>query len=305
MKVLVVDDTNTDRLLLKLHLTKLDYEVIEASNGQEAIDQFMAHSQDLDLILMDVQMPKMNGFEAVKAIREIQEIKKQEWLPIIFLSASAEESDVEEGILVGGDDYLIKPISQKVLSAKMLAMQRIADMRRRLAESILVLEELASTDHLTGVANRRAFEVMLEREMTFTRQYGKPLACAIFDLDKFKAVNDTFGHDAGDAVLVDIVERIKSILGESGIIGRLGGEEFGIILPNICEEDAPSAFERYRCIVEEKPVIHKGRNISITTSIGVASFKGGREQKQTLLKRADEALYEAKDTGRNKVIYHQ
>lgn len=303
MKVLIVDDTNTDRLLLKLYLTKLDYEVIEASNGQEAIDQFMAHYQDLDLILMDVQMPYMNGFEAVKTIRKAQEIQKQEWLPIIFLSASAEETDVEEGILVGGDDYLIKPISQKMLSAKMLAMQRIADMRRRLVESNQTLEELASTDHLTGVSNRRAFEVMLDREMALTRRYGKYFACAIFDLDKFKAVNDTFGHGGGDAVLVDIANRIKLNLREGDIFGRLGGEEFGIIVPNISNKEVMEAFERYRNIINERPVMHEGREIPITTSIGVTLFTGSAEKKEALLKRADEALYEAKETGRNKVVY--
>jgi len=303
MKVLIVDDTNTDRLLLKLHLTKLGYEVIEANNGQEAIDQFMCHSQDLDLVLMDVQMPHMNGFEAVKAIRKAQADQKQEWIPVIFLSASAEEDDVEDGIMAGGDDYLIKPISQKVLSAKMLAMQRIADMRRRLVESNKTLEELASTDHLTGVANRRAFEVMLEREMTLTRRYGKHVACAIFDLDKFKSVNDTFGHDGGDAVLIDVANRIKSILREGDIIGRLGGEEFGIIVPNILDEEVMTTFERYRGVINQYPIVHEGREIPITTSIGVALFTGDLEKKETLLKRADDALYEAKETGRNKVVY--
>lgn len=304
MRVLIVDDTNTDRLLLKLHLSKLGYRTIEANNGQEAIDQFLEHSQDLDLILMDVQMPYMNGFDAVKSIRKIQEQQKQEWLPVIFLSASAEDDDVEDGILAGGDDYLIKPISQKVLSAKMLAMQRIADMRRRLVESNLTLEQLASTDHLTGVANRRSFELMLDREMSFTRRYGSSMACAMFDLDKFKVVNDTYGHDAGDAVLVEVVRRIKENLREGDVIGRLGGEEFGIVLPNIQESEVLAIFERYRFVVAERPVLHEGIEIPITASIGVALYTGKLEDKVAVLKRADECLYEAKDTGRNKVVYH-
>lgn len=303
MKVLIVDDTNTDRLLLKLHLAKLGYRTIEASNGKEAVEQFMAHSDDLDLILMDVQMPYLNGFDAVRSIRDVQEQQKQEWLPVIFLSASAEDDDVEDGILAGGDDYLIKPISQKILSAKMLAMQRIADMRRRLVESNLVLEELASTDHLTGVANRRAFEIMLEREMSLTRRYGVPMACAIFDLDKFKMINDTYGHDAGDAVLVEVVRRIKENLRDGDVIGRLGGEEFGMILPKMPVDEVLSAFDRYRAIVAERPVVHEGVEIPITASIGVAEYTGNKEDKLALLKRADECLYEAKETGRNKVIY--
>ena len=146
MKVLIVDDTSTDRLLLKLYLDKLHYEIIEACNGQEAIDQFIKHSHDLDLILLDVQMPQMNGFEAIKAIRRIQKNENQEWLPVIFLSASSKEGDIVEGISAGGDDYLIKPISQKILGAKMLAMQRISDMRRRLVDSNKALEALASTN---------------------------------------------------------------------------------------------------------------------------------------------------------------
>ncbi|WP_219701916.1 GGDEF domain-containing response regulator [Marinomonas lutimaris] len=304
MKVLVVDDTNTDRLLLKLHLSKLGYRTIEASNGQEAIDQFLEHSQDLDLILMDVQMPYMNGFDAVRSIRKIQEQQHQEWLPVIFLSASAEDDDIEGAILAGGDDYLMKPISQKVLSAKMLAMQRIADMRRRLVDSNLALEHLASTDHLTDVANRRFFELMLDREMSFTRRYGVPMAFAMFDLDKFKVVNDTYGHDAGDAVLVEVSKRIKIALRDSDIIGRLGGEEFGIILHNVKEEDVFKVFDRYRSIVAELPVVHEGIEIPITASIGVAMYTGELEDKTVLLKRADECLYEAKDTGRNKVVYH-
>jgi len=304
MKVLIVDDTNTDRLLLKLHLSKLGYSVVEASNGQEAIEQFINHSHDLDLILIDVQMPFMNGFEAVKAIRNIQEQQKQEWLPVIFLSASAEDADIEDGILAGGDDYLIKPISQKVLAAKMLAMTRIADMRRRLVESNQMLNELASTDHLTGAANRRALESILDREMSSSRRYGSCLAYAIFDLDKFKVINDTFGHDAGDAVLVEVVNRIKMNLREGDTVGRLGGEEFGILLPNIEVSEILSVFDRYRCLVADQPVVHEGIDITVTASIGVAVYAGGEETKEILLKRADESLYEAKGTGRNRVVYH-
>lgn len=305
MRVLIVDDTKTDRLLLKLHLSKLGYGTIEANNGQEAIDLFVENSQDLDLILMDVQMPCLNGFDAVRAIRKIQQQEKQEWLPVIFLSASAEDDDIEGAILAGGDDYLMKPISQKVLSAKMLAMQRIADMRRRLVETNLALEHLASTDHLTDVANRRAFELVLDREMSFTRRYGVHMALAMFDLDKFKVVNDTYGHEAGDAVLVEVSKRIKIALRDSDIIGRLGGEEFGIILHNVKEDDVFKVFDRYRKIIAEQPVSYEDIEIPITTSVGVVMYTGEKvEDKAALLKRADASLYEAKETGRNKVVYH-
>lgn len=303
MKVLIVDDTNTDRLLLKLHLSKMGFSVIEATDGQEAINQFVLNAEDLDLILIDVQMPNVNGIDAVKAIRDIQKQQKQEWLPVIFLSASAEDEAIEEAITAGGDDYLIKPISQKILAAKMLAMQRIADMRRRLVESNTLFEEMASTDYLTNVANRRSFEALLTHEMSASRRGLSCLACGVFDLDKFKAVNDTFGHDAGDAVLIAVVERIKHVLRQGDVIGRLGGEEFGIILPNMDINEMFEVFERYRSAVEESPIVHENVEIPVTISIGVTVFNGGNETKEELLKRADEALYEAKETGRNKVVY--
>ncbi|MBR7889882.1 diguanylate cyclase [Marinomonas sp. A79] len=305
MKVLIVDDTNTDRVLLKLYLSKLDCVVIEAHDGQEAIDLFLEHGQDLDLILMDVTMPNVSGIEAVKAIRSIQESQKQEWLPVIFLSASSEEESIVEGILAGGDDYLIKPISQKILSVKMLAMQRIADMRRRLVETNLALERLASTDYLTGVASRRAFESALEQAMLHFREIHMPFACGMFDLDKFKAVNDTFGHDAGDEVLIKVVQCVRASLNDKVIIGRLGGEEFGVILENLNEADAFAAFDKVRKYIESHVTTFEGHDIPVTVSIGVAMFHSVENDNiNTLIKRADQALYEAKRSGRNRVIYH-
>lgn len=305
MKVLIVDDTNTDRMLLKLYLSKLDCVVIEAHDGQEAIDLFVEHGQDLDLILMDVSMPNLNGIEAVKKIRTIQETQKQEWLPVIFLSASSEEDSIVEGILAGGDDYLIKPISQKILSVKMLAMQRIADMRRRLVETNLALERLASTDYLTGVASRRAFESALVQVMLTARATKMSFACGMFDLDKFKVVNDTFGHDAGDEVLISVVQRVRQSLNGKVIIGRLGGEEFGVILENLDEVDAFAAFDRVRNNIEKHVTEFEGNAIPVTVSIGVALFDPVKnDDMKTLIKRADQALYEAKHLGRNRVVYH-
>ncbi|SBS29729.1 Transcriptional activator protein CopR [Marinomonas spartinae] len=146
MKVLIADDTNTDRLLLKLYLSKLGHHSIEASNGMEAIEQYVLHENDIDLILMDAQMPQLNGFEAVKRIRQIEQERVLEWVPVIFLSASAEMEDMEKSISVGGDDYLIKPIQQKVLLAKTLTMQRIADIRRRLIALDAKLSEQTAID---------------------------------------------------------------------------------------------------------------------------------------------------------------
>ncbi|MCB5160437.1 diguanylate cyclase [Marinomonas algarum] len=303
MKVLIVDDTNTDRLLLKMYLSKLGYEVLEADNGQSGIDLFMSHVDELDLILMDVNMPGLNGFDTVKRIRDIQRQHQQEWLPIIFLSASARDDDIEEGILAGGDDYLTKPISQKILAVKMLAMRRIADMRRRLVDTNLVLERLAFVDYLTGVASRRAFDDALDKQMALTQKTAVPFVCGVFDLDNFKRINDTFGHDAGDAVLVSIVDRVKAQLTEEDVIGRLGGEEFGLILTGVDQNDAFQALDTLRKKIMTGLIQYGMEEIKMTASVGGTVFvKGSQLDKVALVKQADRALYEAKNTGRNKVV---
>ncbi len=304
MKVLIADDTNTDRLLLKLHLAKLGCQVIEAKNGQEAVSQYSAHLNEIDLILIDVQMPKLNGFEAVKAIREVQQQNKQEWFPVIFLSASANEKDVEDGIMAGGDDYLIKPISQKVLAAKMHAMKRISDMRSRLVESNKMLESLASTDYLTGIANRRFFEVSLERVFdALNDERDTCFACGILDLDKFKDINDSFGHDIGDKVLIDVASLVQEHIAENDLFGRLGGEEFGLVLVSESREGLIQRFETIQKRIEDYQFVYTGQLIEVTASIGVVAVSDECKTRNQLLKRADKLLYQAKTSGRNQVCY--
>ncbi|MEL0635677.1 diguanylate cyclase [Marinomonas sp. TI.3.20] len=303
MNILIVDDTNADRLLLKMYLSKLKHNVIEAANGEQAITRYIEGADELDLILMDVQMPKMGGFEAVSEIRRIQESRNLEWVPIIFLSVSAEVDDIEEGIHNGGDDYLIKPIHQKVLVAKMLAMQRIADMRHRLLIANGILESQASIDHLTGILNRRAFEAVLDKEVARSQRLSSSFSLALFDFDYFKRVNDEYGHDVGDIVLVEIVDRISKGLRTDDVVGRVGGEEFGVFISNAVGDGAQLACERYRRLVAERPVVYKGVSIPITISIGCAAFNVETDSKKSIYKKADVCLYDAKRTGRDRVVY--
>ncbi|MEL0623073.1 diguanylate cyclase [Marinomonas arenicola] len=305
MKILIVDDTNTDRLLLKMYLSKLEHDVIEAVNGEQAIIQYIKDANELDLILMDVQMPEMGGFEAVSKIRSIQESRNLEWVPIIFLSASAEAEDIDEGIRAGGDDYLIKPIHQKVLSAKMLAMQRIADMRHRLILANNVLEAQASTDHLTGILNRRALEAVLDREVARSKRFESAFSFALFDLDHFKRVNDNYGHDAGDFVLAEVVKRVSQGLRSDDALGRVGGEEFGVVIFNCVGKKARDACERYRQLVAEKPFIFNGVEIKTSISVGCVAFDIKTDSRESIYKKADVCLYEAKGAGRNRVVYQE
>ncbi|REG81832.1 GGDEF domain-containing response regulator [Marinomonas pollencensis] len=305
MKILIVDDTNTDRLLLKMYLLKLGHQVVEAVDGEQAIIQYIKDANELDLILMDVQMPELGGFEAVNKIRSIQESRNLEWVPIIFLSASAEADDIEEGIRAGGDDYLIKPIHQKVLSAKMLAMQRIADMRHRLILANNVLEAQASTDHLTGILNRRALETVLDREVARSKRFASSFSFALFDLDHFKRVNDEHGHDAGDYVLAEVVKRVSEGLRSDDALGRVGGEEFGVLIVNCVGKTAKEACERYRQLISEKPFYYNDIEMNITISVGCVTFNVKEDSRESIYKKADVCLYEAKRLGRNQVVYKE
>ena len=182
----------------------MGHTVTDASDGQHAIELFKSGPHDL--IVLDVEMPVLNGFETARRIRALA--GEHEWIPIIFLSANVQDKDVAAGIEAGGDDYLVKPTSPIVLRAKINAMQRITDMRQRLVNLKEQLEqhnaslrEESSQDALTGIPNRRCFDAAFEQEWNHATRTGKPLALLIGDVDFFKKYNDTYGHQKGDACL--------------------------------------------------------------------------------------------------------
>lgn len=170
-----------------------------------------------------------------------------------------------------------------------------------LADQAEALERLACVDGLTGLNNRRHFLTLIESEWSRFQRYGRPLALLMIDIDFFKSVNDTFGHDAGDAVLRAVSETMHKSKRSSDIAGRLGGEEFALVLPEATPDRAMAAAERYRTLIGGRPVIAKGRQISVTVSVGVSLAEAGMAGFDELLKRADVALYEAKNSGRNRV----
>jgi diguanylate cyclase (GGDEF)-like protein len=170
-----------------------------------------------------------------------------------------------------------------------------------LADQAEALERLACVDGLTGLSNRRHFLRLAESEWSRFQRYQRPLALLMIDIDFFKSVNDTYGHDAGDAVLKAVAESLNRIKRSSDIAGRLGGEEFALILPEATLDRAVAAAERYRTLIGGRPIIAKGRQISVTVSVGVGVAESGMSGFEDLLKRADVALYEAKNSGRNRV----
>ncbi|MCO4784628.1 MAG: diguanylate cyclase [Marinomonas atlantica] len=304
MKVLIAEDAPSDRMLLRLHLEKLCHDVVEVSNGEELVKYFKHHSSDLDLLVVDLNMPYKTGEEAVDEIRNLQGNYDASWVPIILLSGSDSDDDVLRCIQAGADDYLTKPIQHKVLAAKLLAMTRLAEMRKRLVSANMRLEALSTTDYLTSLPNRRSFEKNLAEEMAKSYRHDQNLSVAIFDIDHFKQINDTYGHEGGDVVLKEIAARFNRFKRAGDVFGRIGGEEFGLFLPHTTSQEAITACERYRKLLSANKFTYDSFVIELTVSVGVCTYENEKTQLE-LIKCADEALYQAKHQGRNRVVFQQ
>ena len=310
MKVLVIEDTVTSATLICHLLEKMGLTPVRAGDGPSGIEMFKREHPDL--VLLDIIMPGLDGFEVARRIRQLE--KDGEWTPIIFLSARASDDDLAQGISVGGDDYLVKPVSEIVLKAKVRAMQRIAQMRysllvltRRLDDANRELTRLSAVDGLTGIANRRCFDETLEREWRRMHRNAQPLALLVADVDHFKEFNDLYGHQAGDDCLRGVAGALAASLHRAAdLVARYGGEEFVAILPDTTEEGAMAMAEHMRLSVAELLVPHAGSRASgfVTLSIGVACCVPGvgANAASQLLSAADRALYEAKRSGRNRVV---
>ncbi|GAA5170435.1 diguanylate cyclase [Viridibacterium curvum] len=306
MKALVVDDTLTSVTLVAHQLRRIGIEPLTARSGGEAIELFKQHHPDL--VMLDVNMPDLNGFEVAKRLRQLE--RDGEWTPIIFLSARASDEDVERGIAVGGDDYLVKPVSEIVLTAKVRAMQRIAQMRyslvvltRRLDDANRELTRLSSVDGLTGVANRRMFDEAVVREWARGVRHGSQLSLLMCDVDYFKSYNDSLGHQAGDECLRAVAQALASrVRRPTDLVARYGGEEFAVLLPDTDALGAATLAEAMRRDVMLMDARHPESPMGrVTMSFGVASLIADRSMAgpSGLIKAADEALYRAKEGGRN------
>jgi len=307
MKVLVIDDSKVIRMLVAECITSLGHQLINAENGEEGL-KYLASNKDVDLVLMDVEMPGMNGFETTTAIRELD---VDNWFPIIFLTTHQDDDSFANGILAGGDAYLPKPINTLRLQLTITAMERIYVMRQKLQQTQKGLESankkleyLAMYDQLTGLANRRNFDETLEKQFLLAKRNKKPISVIICDIDFFKIYNDTYGHQKGD----DCLAIIASIIGEvpdrpTDKACRYGGEEFTVILPDTNLEGGLLIAERLRKAIFDKNVKHEGSKVApcVTLSLGLATYTGQFKNEDDILKAADDALYRAKENGRNRV----
>lgn len=298
MRVLVADDSKTSLTKVAAALKKLGHDVYPVSSGAEAVKVFTAEHPDL--VILDVVMEGMDGFECA---RQIRKLNSDDWIPIIFLSASVDDESISKGIDAGGDDYLTKPFSDVTLAAKIKAMQRIADMRQSLYETTKKLMLLSTTDPLTGINNRLQFERSINEIIYAADRYNHMIALLFIDLDNFKGINDSFGHQAGDQLLVEAARRLKSKIRASDFVARLGGDEFAVVLTQIDRiEDAGNVAHNIIGALASDYHINK-RNIRNGASIGIACYPVSGTTKENIISNADIAMYHAKSVGRNNYQY--
>lgn len=299
MRILVADDSKTNLELITSSLQKLGHEVMAASYGQQAIEMFQVKRPDL--IILDVVMEGMDGFECAKRIRAIH---MEDWIPIIFLSGSVDDESIVKGIDAGGDDYLAKPFSEITLAAKIKAMQRISVMRENLYEATKKLSILSSTDALTGAYNRLQFNKSIKEKIHQASRQKNLLALLFLDLDKFKAVNDTFGHRTGDLLLIEVTRRLQACLRLDDFLARMGGDEFAIILTDIEHKDVVHCVLQKIIDTLSSPYHLDGNTIHCSSSIGVVFYPDDGVDQEELARKADLAMYHAKKKGRNNFQYY-
>jgi diguanylate cyclase (GGDEF)-like protein len=302
MKILLIDDSPSELLLLRARLRRIGHEIVTATNGETGLQAFI--DEKPDLVFLDVIMTGIDGHETARRMRA----EEPDWIPIIFLSGQTDSRDIAEGIAAGGDDYLSKPCDPVLLDAKMASMQRIAEMRgrlvdtsRRLEEANLALALAAQTDGLTGLGNRRALDEALLRELARSTRSEVPVSLVLVDVDHFKLYNDRYGHLAGDECLKSVALALgRSVRRPADFAGRYGGEEFCLVLPETPATQAIHVAELARQAIKALALPGGLNGSYVTASFGIAtSCSPGPAKPDSILGDADHALYAAKHAGRD------
>ncbi len=298
-RILVVDDNRDNVEIIATRLRFRGYEIEEASDGATALE--MVRNNPPDLMLLDVMLPDIDGYEIARRLKNDEDMP---FIPIILVTARDTTQDKVAGLDAGADDYLTKPIDFPELEARVRSMLRIKRLQDEIEEKNRELERLSISDGLTGLFNHRHIHQLLHDEFERADRIGERLSVAMFDLDRFKAVNDTYGHQAGDRVLEQLADILRESAREIDRLGRYGGEEFMALLPGTSIEDAEVFVERVRHEVARRPFnIGKGEPLRMTLSAGIATYPHSAiNDPETLVRLADEALYAAKAAGRNRVV---
>ncbi len=302
MRILVADDDPTSRTVLTAMLTKWGYDVVAASDGDEAW-RMLVEPDHPRLLILDWIMPGMDGIEIVRKLRAAETDDSHY---IIMLTARDDKQYVVEALNAGADDYVTKPYDIGEMRARVGVGRRVVELQSMLACRLrdlnvanAAIAELAGTDELTKLANRRTFNERVSAEISAARRHGYPFSLVMADLDRFKKVNDSYGHDVGDRVLQAFADVLKSTARKEDLVARWGGEEFTVLLPHTAAGSAVLFAERVRKAFAETRC--EGVNLRLSASFGVADLEA-EEGADSLIQRADNALLQAKQNGRNRVV---
>lgn len=297
--VLIIDDSENVRNIIKQAFAeeKIFNNIYEANDALTGFKLVVNHNPDL--IIVDLIMPQYDGFTFLK----MKNAKPQyNDIPVIVLTSKDDASSKIKGLEEGAQDYITKPFNAKELLARVKVHLKIKTLQDELKEKNAMLQKLSITDELTKMYNRRYIIQRLKEEFSRAQRYNEIISLILIDLDNFKIINDQFGHQIGDRVLMKVSGLIKKQLRACDILGRYGGEEFIVILPNTNSDGSRSLAERIRDSVEKSPIKLGRKRINITLSAGVASYAGNYPSSyEDLIKKADKALYQAKNEGKNKV----
>jgi len=297
MKILIADDDPISRKILSKVVSDLGYIPIAVSNGKDALE--FVRKGECSVILLDWMMPGMDGIEVC---REIRKLSDEHVCYIIINSAREESDDIRKALSVGANDYISKKTSAIELKARIGVGVRSVQLERKLIDLNNQLKYLVRTDSLTGLLNHSSILKELSIELDRGKRDGTSTSILMLDLDRFKAVNDTYGHQIGDSVLVNYSNLLTQSCRSFDRIGRYGGEEFLIVLPRTREDEAISIANRIRTRAMELQIIEDLEQLRITCSIGCCTAKNSEKQSSSMVAAADSALFRAKKAGRDRVM---
>jgi len=295
MRVLIAEDDPVSRRLLAAVLEKWGYEVVVTSDGLAALE-VLKSPETPRLAILDWMMPGMDG---IQVCREVRKRSDAPYTYLLLLTARTGKHDIIEGMDAGADDYVTKPFDKSELQVRLKAGRRVLDLQSELLSAREALRKEATRDPLTGLPNRLLFADRLAQNLAEARRRDEQLAVMFFDLDRFKVVNDTLGHSAGDALLQQVASRLTEVLREVDTLARMGGDEFTMILNGVQGAGDAEIVAQRALRACSTPFIIEGQELFVSASAGISMFPSDGTDAETLVRNADAAMYQAKENGRS------